>query len=787
MFSMLELEESSISIVSAGDITYMLNNISERYSTGKLIHLNTILIGNQHIDYFGNGGWYDVQLSIEYKGAASQKKIVTNRIMQVLCFTNLKSDKIIVSEEDLFNVIKNKQPSCEIAYLSINKLSFNPVSMNNPSRANQVKLCSLMNLIDEDSHILDSLLEKYFKTTKYLFEGDIFSIDGTKYFPELILQKRKSYSATYYFMVCEAILTENESSISQTGCLVNDTVTMYRISSKNSFLPPKYNIFLRDCFSNISFQSEKCLLSLIPLSLKHYFLDLKAMFKPFLVKGLKEINLIPLFLISGVSGCGKSLLLERLASHLGINYQKIGCSRLLNGAVTRYNEAKLKELFCRISNHCPCVIQLDNYQSLGVGADGHQDVRLIATFEMLMQGLQRLEFPVIIVGTTESVDSVPDDLLRLVIQTVNIISPTGNRSEAITQRTETIKWLCQSNNYMSVTDTDLIKELSHVTSGFTLRDLSGLLSSGIRDFYLKCGVSESMNVSESLSLANFTRIIDQMNAESAEEIGAPKVPRVNWADVGGHNQIKKEIVRSINGSSSSEMLKRSGLLLWGPPGTGKTLLAKAVATECGSSFLSVKGPELLNKYIGQSEENVRQIFEKARQSAPCIVFFDELDSLAPNRGRSGDSGGVMDRVVSQLLAEMDGLQSNEADDVFVLGATNRPDLIDAALLRPGRLDKMLYVGPCQDIESKVKVLQALTRKFQLSSEIELEDLAKRLPAQLTGADLYSICYGAWQSAAKNLIKHHEVDLKNNCNGSSLTVRVTNDDFEAAIQQLQSSN
>ena len=140
----------------------------------------------------------------------------------------------------------------------------------------------------------------------------------------------------------------------------------------------------------------------------------------------------------------------------------------------------------------------------------------------------------------------------------------------------------------------------------------------------------------------------------------------------------------------------------------KTLLAKAVATECSLNFLSVKGPELLNMYVGESEKNVRDLFEKARNAKPCVIFFDELDSLAPNRGNGADSGGVMDRIVSQLLAELDGLQ--KSNDVFVIGATNRPDLIDPALLRPGRFDSLVYLGVSDNHQDQLKILKALTRK-----------------------------------------------------------------------------
>merc|ERR1719261_265618 len=160
----------------------------------------------------------------------------------------------------------------------------------------------------------------------------------------------------------------------------------------------------------------------------------------------------------------------------------------------------------------------------------------------------------------------------------------------------------------------------------------------------------------------------------------------------------------VQGNALAGQKLRSGVLLFGPPGTGKTLLAKAVATECHVHFLSVKGPELLSMYIGESEKNVRSLFQNARDLQPCVLFFDELDSLAPARGRGSDSGGVMDRVVSQLLTEIDALP----ETVIFIGATNRPDLLDRSLLRPGRLDRMVYLGIARE---KLPLLEAMTRKF----------------------------------------------------------------------------
>ena len=222
-----------------------------------------------------------------------------------------------------------------------------------------------------------------------------------------------------------------------------------------------------------------------------------------------------------------------------------------------------------------------------------------------------------------------------------------------------------------------------------------------------------------LTKNDFNAAVDAARINFADAIGAPKIPTVGWEDVGGLTHVKDAVMETIQLPLERPELfakglkKRSGILFYGPPGTGKTLLAKAIATEFSLNFFSVKGPELLNMYIGESEANVRRVFQRARDARPCVVFFDELDSVAPKRGNQGDSGGVMDRIVSQLLAELDGMSNGEdgaVGGVFVIGATNRPDLLDAALLRPGRFDKMLYLGIPDTHDKQLTILEALTRK-----------------------------------------------------------------------------
>ena len=243
-----------------------------------------------------------------------------------------------------------------------------------------------------------------------------------------------------------------------------------------------------------------------------------------------------------------------------------------------------------------------------------------------------------------------------------------------------------------------------------------------------------------------------MEKRAVAAAGSASVPDVRWSDVGGQEAAKAAILETVQlplqqpHLFSAGLRQRSGVLLYGPPGTGKTLLAKAVATECRLAFLSVKGPELVSSYVGESERQVRQVFERARNAAPCVIFFDEIDALAPNRGAASDSGGVMDRVVSQLLAELDGVQ--RAGQVFSLAATNRPDLLDPALLRPGRFDKLVYIGVAEDRAQQLQILRALTRKFTLAGDVSLPAIAERCSLRFSGADFYALCADALMRAIR---------------------------------------
>ncbi|KAI5809944.1 hypothetical protein DFH27DRAFT_597843 [Peziza echinospora] len=287
----------------------------------------------------------------------------------------------------------------------------------------------------------------------------------------------------------------------------------------------------------------------------------------------------------------------------------------------------------------------------------------------------------------------------------------------------------------------------------------------LRDLYIAGG-----DEVRSVLMKDFETAVEAARRNFADSIGAPKIPNVSWDDVGGLANVKSAVMETIQlplerpELFARGMKKRSGILFYGPPGTGKTLLAKAIATEFSLNFFSVKGPELLNMYIGESEANVRRVFQRARDARPCVVFFDELDSVAPKRGNQGDSGGVMDRIVSQLLAELDGMSEGKegSGGVFVVGATNRPDLLDAALLRPGRFDKMLYLGVSDTHDKQLTILEALTRKFALHPNLSLRRVAETLPFTYTGADLYALCSDAMLKAITRQAERVEVKVAETC-------------------------
>lgn len=338
----------------------------------------------------------------------------------------------------------------------------------------------------------------------------------------------------------------------------------------------------------------------------------------------------------------------------------------------------------------------------------------------------------VLITTTTEVDKVPEGVRGLFTHEIEMSAPDEGERETIlrsviddrgisldpdvTLSNVALKTAALvAGDLVDVVDRALVAQRSRLEK-LASQPATGLnVQLTVRDIQVAGGAS-----ARGLTSSDFEVAVEAARKNFADAIGAPKIPNVTWDDVGGLENVKDTVSETIQlplerpELFAKGMKKRSGILFYGPPGTGKTLLAKAIATEYSLNFFSVKGPELLNMYIGESEANVRRVFQRARDARPCVVFFDELDSVAPKRGNQGDSGGVMDRIVSQLLAELDGMSGGEdggSGGVFVVGATNRPDLLDSALLRPGRFDKMLYLGVSDTHEKQLRILEALTRKY----------------------------------------------------------------------------
>ncbi len=340
-----------------------------------------------------------------------------------------------------------------------------------------------------------------------------------------------------------------------------------------------------------------------------------------------------------------------------------------------------------------------------------------------------LENSRVLIATTTEVDKVPDGVRGLFTHELEMGAPDEGEREGI------LRTIIENRGASLAPEVEL-SSIALKTAALVAGDLVDVVERAIvaqrsrlealsenasrdgfsitvRDIQVAGG-----STARCLTKNDFDIAVDAARKNFADAIGAPKIPNVTWDDVGGLNNVKDAVMETIQlplerpELFAKGMKKRSGILFYGPPGTGKTLLAKAIATEYSLNFFSVKGPELLNMYIGESEANVRRVFQRARDARPCVVFFDELDSVAPKRGNQGDSGGVMDRIVSQLLAELDGMSGGEdgGGGVFVIGATNRPDLLDQALLRPGRFDKLLYLGVSDTHEKQLTIMEALTRK-----------------------------------------------------------------------------
>lgn len=481
-----------------------------------------------------------------------------------------------------------------------------------------------------------------------------------------------------------------------------------------------------------------------------------------LMRNSIQYNLHFSFLLHGPRGVGKYTVVSSVAQQLGMHLMEVDCYDI-TGNTAADADAALGLLFKQARSCSPCILVLRHIEAFAniaedIGSDSEWSIILDRHLENSLQRQSTSMHPLLVVATASDSGKIPLSILDQFKHRINCQVPNESQRLAI----------LNSILATAILSPDVsLNELTSQTAAFVPSDLVDLsqcakLSSIGRHLTLPHKAMADTIAAIPLTSTDFDIALKKARASYSETIGAPSIPQVSWDDVGGLAAVKADILDTIQlplehpEVFADGLKKRSGILLYGPPGTGKTLVAKAVATSCSLNFLSVKGPELLDMYIGESEANVRKVFQRARDAAPCVIFFDELDSIAPKRGIHGDSGGVMDRIVSQLLAELDGAATMAAS-IFVIGATNRPDLLDSALLRPGRFDKMVYLGFSDTHDAQVQILRALTRKFRLDPELDLLQLAKKCGFSYTGADYYALCSDAMLIAMSR--KADEVEYK----------------------------
>ena len=489
-------------------------------------------------------------------------------------------------------------------------------------------------------------------------------------------------------------------------------------------------------------------------------------------------------LLHGPPGTGKTMLAKAVAGETSSNFISIGGPEIVSKFYGE-SEGKLREIFKEAEENAPSIIFIDEIDSIAPKREevnGEEERRIVAQLLSLMDGLNS-RGKVVVIGATNRPNSIDEALRRpgRFDREIEIgIPDRDGRLEILEIHTRgmplaedvDLKWLAdKTHGYSGADISALTKEAAMAALRRVLPDV---------DLEAEEIPREVLN-SISVTKDDFKNALKDMQPSTMREVLIEK-PNVKWEDIGALEDAKQELKEAVEwplkfGKVFDHMNAKppKGILLYGPPGTGKTMLAKAVATESEANFIAVKGPEFLNKWVGESEKAVRETFRKARQASPCVIFMDEIDSIAPERGSGNGDSNVTERVISQMLTEMDGLES--LNNVVVIAATNRPDIMDPALLRPGRFDKSIYIGP-PDKESRRAIFGIHTKGRPLADDVDLDDLAERTDG-CTGADIAAICNEAVMNAVRKLVSSNP----NPSDDDIAACKVDGEDFQKALDKF----
>ena len=494
-------------------------------------------------------------------------------------------------------------------------------------------------------------------------------------------------------------------------------------------------------------------------------------------------------LLYGPPGTGKTLLAKAVASETESNFHILSGPEIMSKFYGQ-SEENLRSIFKEAQENAPSIIFIDEIDSIAPKRDevkGEVEQRVVAQLLALMDGLES-RGKVIVIGATNRPNALDPALRRpgRLDREIEIGIP-DRKGRGIIMEIHT--------RGMPLEEDVDIQEMANLTHGYSGADVSALTKEAamrsLRRILPEIDPEDETVPAEILNKLTVTRTdffdaFREMEPSTLREVLIEN-PDIRWEDIGGLEAEKQELREVVEWPMKYESLFQHlkaepprGILLYGPPGTGKTLLAKAVATESEANFISVKGPEFLSKWVGESEKAVRETFRKAKQAAPAIVFLDEFDSIAPHRGTGGDSK-VTERVISQILTEMDGLE--QLHNIIVIAATNRPDMIDPALLRPGRFDRLVYIG-YPDLEARKSIFYIHARDKPMADDVSLDDLA-RGSEHYSGADIAAIC----QEAVMNSIRRYIGNGRKVGAGQKLDVGdhiISKDDFDQASKKIPAS-